>query len=496
MSDPVVHIGSGAVRGRRAAGLSVFKGIPYARPPFGPHRFRAPVEAEPWEGIREAAEFGSRAPQVPIFPWDLPWTADEGLDCLTVNVWTPDPGGAGLPVMVWIHGGGYQFGSAGEPDYDASLLAAAGVVAVTCNYRLGLDGFAHVAGAPPNRGLLDQAAALRWVQDNIAAFGGDPGRVTIFGESAGGGSVACLMAMPSAHGLFRRAIVQSAPRHVLSEGLAGRIAAALAHRLGTDPTVEGFSSRGIEDVLEEAGRLITEDPVGRQLDLQLGRIAFGPVVDGQVLPRAPWDAPTAGTGSDVELIAGFNADEYRLFAIVLGTTRDMSDEELSHVARTLAPANAQDVCRQSMPGTTARDRDIRLLSDAMFRMPTARLADTHQAGGGTTYAYELTWPAPGSDGTLGACHALDVPLTFGTFGAPLAAQLIGESPQARAAAEELSRSIRTSWTAFASTGDPGWPRYDATTATTRVYNTEITDVNDPEATSRRLWADHPFAPLL
>ncbi|MEU5424964.1 carboxylesterase family protein [Streptomyces olivoreticuli] len=495
MSSPSARIASGAVHGRRAGSLAIFKGMPYARPPVGQHRFQAPVEAEPWEGLREALRYGPRPPQVPLIPGEPPWTEAEGTDWLSANVWTPDLGGAGLPVMVWIHGGGYQSGSADQPDYDAALLAGLGVVVVTFNYRLGLEGFAQITGAPPNRGLLDQIAALHWVQENITAFGGDPGQVTIFGESAGGGSVASLMVAPSARGLFRRAIVQSASRHFLSESLAHRIGKAIAHRLGAAPTVDGLASRPIEKTIEACSQFIAEDLVGEQVELWLARIAFAPVVDGHVLPQTPWTALSVGAADGVDLIAGFTADEYRLFSTVLGTAEGMTDEAFSATASALAPPGADAAYRQALPGATPMDRTARLLSDALFRMPVAHLADAHQDAGGTTYAYELAWPVPGFDGALRACHGLDIPLTFGTLDTPFMELLLGGSAEARATAEELSRSIRTSWTAFAATGDPGWPRYDPRKATTRVYDTEITDIDNPEADSRRLWANHTFAPL-
>jgi len=175
-------ISTGKVSGAERDGVAVFLGIPYARSPFGPLRFAAPEPVDPWDGTREATRFGPRPPQPPMLPGQQPWDPAAGLDVLTVNVWTPDPGGSGLPVMVWLYGGAYWMGSADWPEYDGTLLAREGVVVVTLNYRVGMDGFGQVPGAPANRGLLDQVAALRWVRENIAAFGGDPDRVTVFGE--------------------------------------------------------------------------------------------------------------------------------------------------------------------------------------------------------------------------------------------------------------------------------------------------------------------------
>jgi para-nitrobenzyl esterase len=192
--EPEVRTLAGVVRGRWENAGAVFRGIPYAEPPVGSRRFAAPVAGQRWDGIRDALEFGPPVPQAAH--------TEESADCLTLNVWTPDLGAVGLPVMVWIHGGKYLEGTSANPDYDGALLAASGVVVVSMNYRVGVEGFAHIAGAPNNRGILDQVAALRWVQDNVAAFGGDPGNVTVFGESAGGGSVAALLVMPWQRGCF------------------------------------------------------------------------------------------------------------------------------------------------------------------------------------------------------------------------------------------------------------------------------------------------------
>src|SRR5829696_8437568 len=226
--EPTVRTTSGAVRGRNRDGVHAYLGIPYAAPPFGPRRFGAPQPPQPWDDVRDATAYGPTVPKPPyVPPYDLllPEPVIPGEDCLNLNVWTPDPGGAGLPVFVWVHGGAFVNGSGAVPVYDGAAFARDGVVCVTVNYRLGVEGFLHFADdGPANRGLLDQLAALRWVQDNIAAFGGDPARVTVGGESAGAMSIGCLLAMSSARGLFARAILQSgAGHHASSEPTATRI---------------------------------------------------------------------------------------------------------------------------------------------------------------------------------------------------------------------------------------------------------------------------------
>jgi len=213
VTEPVVRTASGLVRGRRAdrGGIAAFRGIPFAQPPVGDLRFAAPHPASPWTGTREAAAFGPAPPQSSYALTPAPSPGTDPDDWLTVNVFSPDPGAAGLPVMVWIYGGAYRSGSSSLPGYDGTRFAQKNVVLVTFNHRVGVEGYAQLPGVPANRGLLDQVAALRWVRENIAAFGGDPDRVTVFGESAGAGAIAALLVMPDAAGLFRRAIAQSVP---------------------------------------------------------------------------------------------------------------------------------------------------------------------------------------------------------------------------------------------------------------------------------------------
>ncbi|WP_083869291.1 carboxylesterase family protein [Nocardia niigatensis] len=227
---------AGVVRGSWDGAVAVFRGIPYAEPPVGPRRFGAPVPVRGWDGVRDALEFGPCVPQPghigAVMSSLTGSTGDGSEDCLTLNVLTPDPGAARLPVMVWIQGGTYLENHTRNPHYGAALLAGTGVVVVSMNYRIGADGFARIDGAPDNRGILDQITALRWVQDNIVAFGGDPAKVTVFGQSAGGACIAALLVMPAATGLFRRAISQSMPGTYFSPQLATAIAETIAERLG------------------------------------------------------------------------------------------------------------------------------------------------------------------------------------------------------------------------------------------------------------------------
>ncbi|WP_434097782.1 carboxylesterase/lipase family protein [Streptomyces mirabilis] len=508
----VVRTHAGAVRGRREDGLVVFRGIPFAEPPVGDARFAAPRPVTAWDGTRDAFAFGPPPPQESGFQGRAGVIdAPTGDDWLTVNVWTPDPDPAARrPVMVWIYGGAYKLGHSGSPGYDARRIARDGdLVVVTLNYRLGVEGFARIDGAPANRGLLDQVAALEWVRENVAAFGGDPGRVTVFGESAGAGSVASLLAMPGAAGLFGRAIAQSVPGPFFSDDLARDIAAAIAAEAGLRPTAADLSSvdpRRLTAVGEALG------PKMREFEDRWGMVAhtltaFSPVVDGEVLPTAPWQALAAGSARDVELIVGHTRNEYRLFAALGGQLGTITDEQATAALRTFGPgpgpgmgpgsgfgADGERAYRAAFPDASPEELYEWVHSDAVFRMPSLRLAEAQIAGGGRAHVYELAWPAPAYGGALGACHGLDIPLLFGTFAADLGLMLfagVGSSPEA----EAVSSLFRTAWTAFATTGDPGWPAYDTERRPTQVFDTESVVTAYPHETSRRLWEHHDFGAL-
>ncbi|SDK37268.1 carboxylesterase/lipase family protein [Nonomuraea jiangxiensis] len=488
---PEVRVTAGRLRGRMEDGVAVFRGVPFARPPVGDLRLAAPEPAEPWDGVREGGAFGPPPPQSNLLGTS-PGTGSDG-DWLTANVWTPAPGAAGLSVMVWIQGGGYMYGWSGDPLFDGGVLARDGVVVVTFNYRVSAEGFGHFEGAPANRGLLDQVAALRWIRDDIAAFGGDPDRVTLFGESAGAGSIAALMTMPRAAGLFRRAIAQSVPGLFFTPELAADLAGAVAGRLGLPPSASELARRSPEQ-LNDAADAVADAMGGCP---RWGRAAhvqtpFAPVVDGEVLPAVPWRALADGAGRDVELVVGHTRDEYRLFMMLKGETGQITPDRASAALRVLAPD--PDAYRAAHPGIGAERLYELVHSDWLFRMPSLRLAEaTHQAGG-RAHLYELTWAAPGMGGdVLGACHGLGLPLTFGNLTAGAAGLLIGGEPTAQVA--ELSARVRAAWTAFAATGDPGWPAYEPAGGHTWIIDTEPAIAAYPEETSRRLWAGHTFDPL-
>jgi para-nitrobenzyl esterase len=491
-AEPEVSITSGRVRGRTENGNAVFSGIPFAQPPLRELRFQAPVAPAAWDGVREAAEFGPQCPQM-AFPGAPEPPRDTTGEWLTVNVWTPDPGARALPVMVWIHGGAYLFG-AGGPGYDGTPFANGGAVFVSCNYRLGMEGFAHIPGVPANRGLLDAVAALRWVRDNIERFGGDPANVTVFGESAGAGVIAALLAMDDARGLFKRAIAQSVPGTCFSTELAGAITEAIAATAGLPATREALS--GTDPMRLVAAQTDVTARMKEILNWGAVRITdtpFSPVVDGEVLTRTPWRALVSGAARDVELLTGHNRDEYRLFIAVQGRLGQITDEEAGTALDYFAPApDGPAGYRKAYPNADAGGLFEVAFSDWLFRMPTLHLAQAHAMSGGTTYLYELAAQAPG--GPFGACHALDVPLLFGPVSEGLLAVLTGPEPPADFLA--LGDLMRREWLSFAASGSPGWSPYGTEHRTTRVYDLQPDVRSYPEEASMHLWERHMFDGLL
>jgi para-nitrobenzyl esterase len=496
ITEPVVRTGGGLVRGQRAAEqgdrVAVFRGIPFARPPVGDLRFAAPIPAGRWDGVREAVAFGPPPPQsgqqlTPLAP-SPPGTDPD--DWLTVNVFSPDLGAAGLPVMVWIYGGAYRSGASSQLGYDGRLLARQNVVVVTFNYRVGVEGYAYLPGVPANRALLDQMAALRWVQENIAAFGGDPHRVTVFGESAGAGAIAALLVMPAAAGLFRRAIAQSVPGTFFSPELAAEVTAAIAAEAGLPATTEAFAAAdparlaAAADAVHPAGHL---DRWG--LAAHTGT-PFSPVVDGEVLPASPWRAVAAGAGRNIDLITGHNRDEFRLFTELSNRRGRITAEQASHALVGLAGADGEAAYREAYPGADPETLFELVNSDWLFRMPTLHLAQAHAAAGGRTFLYEVSYPA--SAAGFGSCHAIDVPLVFGDYRG-FGRMLFGPEPPPSAV--RLGDLMRSQWAAFAADGDPGWPPYAPGSRTTRIFDDPPDVGSYPETASMHLWDQHRFGVL-
>lgn len=461
--EPIVKVSGGPVRGSTDAGVTAFLGVPYAAAPVGAARYAAPQPVESWDGVREATELGATCVQAPYPPpierllgtYTVP-----GAEYLNVNVWTPDPGGSGLPVMVWIHGGAFVHGSNAVPVYNGSAFARDGVVLVSVNYRLGASGFAVLDGAPANRGLLDQLFALEWVQDNIAAFGGDPGNVTVFGESAGGMSVASLLGSTAASGLFHRAIMQSGNTGVAAIADDARLLSAeLAAALGISPTAAAFAEVEPSALLAAQERVHEEfsqnlDPARwgpSVVSTGLGMMSFFPVLDGQVLSERPIDAIRAGSARGIPVIAGSTTEEFRLFTVPTGLGAAISMEALPFaLARFGVDASFIDAYAADRPEAAGGDLLAAIVTDAVFRSSAKQLVETQAAQDTPAYLYEFAWRRP--DENLGAIHALDVPFTFDTLAA-------GERLTGPNAPQRVADEMHGAWVAFAKTGDPGWPIY-------------------------------------
>lgn len=487
MDGPVVETGQGAVAGTVKGGVLRFRGIPYAAAPVGAGRFRPPSPPAPWHGVREARTFGPRAMQNPS-PLESMLGADAtpmSEDCLTLNVWTPGIDGR-RPVMVWIHGGGFTGGSAATPWYDGTRFAEHGVVCVTLNYRLGVFGFWYLAdllgeafAGSGNAGILDQVAALQWVRDNIAAFGGDPANVTVFGESAGAMSVATLLGMPAARGLFHKAILQSgAAHHVFDASTASRNAAEILAAAGLAP---GDAARAV-DLAAEA-LLGAQAAVGEQV-AERG-LLFGPVVDGTALPRPPLDAIAAGVSAEVPVVIGTTAEEWNLFALMDRRLADLDEDAIVRRVRRVVGDPASDVVaayRAARPGVGPQELFCALMTDWVFRIPALRLAEAQTRAGGRAYVYLFTWRSRAFDGRLGSCHALDIPFVFDVLDKPAAAMFTGAG-----APRQLAAAMHGAWVDFARDGDPGWPVYDLTTRPTRIFDEVCDLVEDPEGRERRAW---------
>ncbi|MBE1462499.1 carboxylesterase/lipase family protein [Kibdelosporangium phytohabitans] len=383
-----VRTSAGAVQGIEAGGVAVFRGVPFAAPPVGPLRFAAPCPPVAWDGVRDATAFGPPPPQP-----SRPVTGD---DWLNLAVWTPSPGRTGLPVIFWISGGGYLNCDSANPHLDGTTLAKAGVVVVSAHYRSGFEGFARLDGAPDNRGLLDQLAALRWVHDNIAAFGGDPGNVTFLGQSAGAGCIAALLTMPAAAGLVRRAIPQSIPGTFFTPELATDIATGISAELGRVARADDLAEVAPADLVEATRTVTARLP--RHLD-RWGAVArtptpFSPVVD------SPWAAFSGGAAQGVELLIGHTRDEFSMLAARLG---DISDAEVDTLIDDLPPTPGAQRYRTAYPALSAGELRETALSDWLFRMPVVHFADAAHAGGARVWLYELCWGFNAS----GAAHGLD-----------------------------------------------------------------------------------------
>ena len=465
---PIVRLSHGQVRGRPHAGVRHFVSVPYAAPPVGERRFAPPSPPPAWDGVRDVTASSATAPQrIRAVPGldvaalvGTGWTP--GDDYLTLDVWRPDDDRDGLPVMVFVHGGGFVIGSKDAPVQDGATFARDGLVCVSINYRLGIDGFLPIPGVPTNLGLRDILAALGWVQDEIAAFGGDPANVTVFGESAGAMAIADLVASPLASGLFARAIIQSGHAAMTrSIPVARRLVDKLAKLLKIAPTPDGFANVPTEallDAVEKVSlpttRIDLRESDGREPVFGISR--FVPVHGDDVLPRQPLDALEAGTGAEVQVLIGTNAEEMNLYLVPSGVR-----DKIGRLLAWFVLRRSQPRAWASLKAYGAGKRPAgRALTDAMtdlvFRWPARRFAEEHR---GRTHVYEFEWRSPAFSGELGAAHAVELPFVFDTLACATGPQgLLGESPP-----RELAARMHRLWIDFARDGTLPWAPFDRET---------------------------------
>lgn len=509
MTDPlVVDTSLGRVRGSFRAGAVVFRGLPYAAGTGGARRFLPPQPATPWAGVREAREFGPRAPQneAPrsrLFQWLTDDTA-QGEDCLVLNVHTPAADASRRPVMVYLHGGAFAIGSGSSPVLDGSSLAVQeNVVVVTLNHRLNALGYLYAGPeAEPrfadagNAGMLDLVAALQWVRDNIAAFGGDPGCVTIFGQSGGGAKVAILMAMPAAQGLFHRAIVQSSSSgfRVQEPEDAARAAHDLFLQLGLAPhDFAALQAVPAAALLKAMQQVIVK---------QGGHDHFRPVIDGRSLTRHPFYPEAPDISARVPLLIGATRTEATFFLIADPSYLAIdADEARRRVQRMLKLDDARTdallaVYRQHHPDATPSELLGWVASDHMYRVANIGGAEQKaRQGGAPVYAYELAWESPALGGKLKSPHTADLPFVFGNL--EVAEAFTGSSPELLS----LSRRMMRAWALFARSGDPNvegmptWKPYTLPERHTMVFNSSCRLVADPRGAEREaMQALPPFLP--
>lgn len=491
----------GKIRGVDNNGIKTFKGIPYGASTSGANRFMPPAEPADWSGVRDALAYGPSAPQrepaaAPRPPGMLTIAGEnlpaEGEDCLVLNIWTPAlaPSGSGAgkrPVMFWCHGGGFATGSGSSPDTDGTNLARRGdVVVVSINHRLNVLGFANLSefssdfAASGDAGMLDIVQALKWVRANIAQFGGDPNTVTIFGQSGGGRKVETLLAMPSAKGLFHRAIIESgAAVKVVDREAAVRNSAQLLAHLGIDKSnVRALQTLPVETIMTAYFAVVRENP---GVDPSLG--GFSPTVDGKILPQHPFFPKASPVSADVPVMIGNTRTEMTLFSLNDPGAYSLNEADMRKRVADLLGSNAPamiDLYRKTNPGASPSDIYFLIASDLRYATPTMLAAERRAAlGKGPVFLYYFTWETPVLGGRLKSPHTMEIPFAFDNV--KISARMTGGGAEAMALADKVSDA----WIAFARTGDPNtpklphWPAFDSKERATMVINNVSKVVNDP-----------------
>ena len=459
--DLLVRTKSGDLRGADENGVVVFRGVPYSAAPVGDLRFAPPQSAPAWQGVRDASRDGPIPPQgrsrLAHVMGDFERPQSE--DCLTLNIWTPAPDSAKRTVLVWIHGGAFASGAGSLAWYSGERFAGNGdVVVVSINYRLGALGFLCLPGVSSgNLGLLDQVAALQYVRDNIAAFGGDPDNVTVVGQSAGAASIAILMTMPQAGGLFRRAILQSTPFGRMSRTLedSHRIGMRLLEVLGLKPEEAGQLKS-----LPFARFVTAQNEVGRlEKKFADARAPFWPVIDGSVYPGDVAAAVKAGAGAGIDTMIGTTREEMAAFYCVDPEIAKAPPEAIQGVFASMFPfdhhAHYDEIRRMRASGTNAALLGD-LMTDAMFRIGSLRMAEWRADQDRPAYVYQFDWQSPAG---FESCHCLEIPFVFNNLNDwETSPMLKGAKPEE---VQGIAQTMHDAWIAFARTGKPDHPRMPA-----------------------------------
>jgi para-nitrobenzyl esterase len=495
VADIVVKTEAGKVRGELSKGIAVFKNIPYAAPPVGNLRFAAPVKPTSWNDTRDAIKSGPTTPypkpnkgeinDEAVYPG---WV--KGDDYLTTNVWTPDVNGSPLPVMVFVYGGAFVLGASDVALFDGTNFAKKGVVMVSFNYRLGIEGFLKINGVPTNIGIRDQIAALKWVQDNIAAFGGDPGNVTIFGESAGAIAVAVLLTSPATKGLFKRAIMQSGSgQAVLSGEQADRIANQYAKTLRIKNTRDAYIKFTPEELLASQPKVTPKmvkletddfpDPSG-------GIALFFPFIDGDIVAGMPLINARNGVASGYDLLIGYNTDEMNTFLRPTGLLKKIKSNFVLNLAVKKvhpAPSALIAVFKKAYPEKNFGELFSAILTSYQAQVPSIRFANAHSLSG-KTYMYEFAWSSSVANGAYGAYHGLELPFVFNNL------EIVtgqGEMLGTDGGPPELGDKMQDAWVQFAKTGSPGWDAYNTTDRKTMLINKTWLLQTNPHAKVLTAW---------
>lgn len=495
----IIETPLGKLAGDRKTGISRFRGIPFAAPPVGGRRWRMPEPAAAWKGVRDATKFSAVCPQAPTQLETLMGMTigEPSEDCLYLNVWTPACDGAKRPVLVWLHGGAFVIGAGSQGVYNGKHLAERDVVIVTINYRLGAFGFLNLRDASEGRapgtgseGLADQIMALNWVRENIACFGGDPDNITLFGESAGGMSTACLLGSPKVTGLFHKAIPQSGAGHIgYTREKSARVGRAILDALDIAPEKAERASDVPYGAIIKAILSILGDARDGDDTRHLGRMPFQPCIDGEILTERPIEAVRKGIAKNIPMMTGTTREEWKLFTAAAPQLRMMSRASLNKKLTRMFGERDAAMLQETYAKGSAFERWNAIITDRVFTMPAIRLLEA-QGAHAPAYRYRFDWRSKLMAGMFGSCHALDIGFMFGTHNQRLGGRFFGTGPEADA----LASAMMDSWVAFAKSGNPStnttgvWPTYDQGRRETMIFGDGAPHlVSAPNEAQRKPW---------